>query len=139
MTERPLPGLDVLEEGTAFLALAGLRFTNVAADRVVGTIELGPQHHTPFGIVHGGVYAAAIETAASVGATIAADARGLIAVGVHNGTDFVRSMTAGTVTVVAVPVQQGRLQQLWDVTITDAEGRLVARGSVRLQNVERRA
>src|ERR1700690_456762 len=93
--DHPLPGLDVLEEGTAFLALAGLRFTSVAPDRVEGTIELGPQHHTRSGSRHGGVYPAAGEPAASGGATIAADARGLIAVGVHNSTDFVRSMTAG--------------------------------------------
>ena len=69
MTDRPLPRLEVLEGGSAFLALAGLRFTHMAADRVEATIELGPQHHTPFGIVHGGVFASAVETAASVGAT----------------------------------------------------------------------
>ena len=48
-------------------------------------------------------------------------------------------MTTGRVSVTATPVQQGRTQQLWEVTVTDAEGRLVARGSLRLQNVDRRA
>jgi len=124
---------------SAFMVAAGLTLTHVAPDRVEGTMDLGPQHHTPFGIVHGGVYAAAAETAASVGAVLAVLDRGQIAVGVHNSTDFVRSMTAGPVSVVATPVQQGRLQQLWDVRMTDAQGRLVARGAVRLQNVERRA
>ncbi|HEY7941794.1 MAG TPA: PaaI family thioesterase, partial [Candidatus Limnocylindrales bacterium] len=66
-------------------------------------------------------------------------ARGQIAVGVHNSTDFIRSMTAGRVSVTATPVQQGRTQQLWEVSITDTQGRLVARGSLRLQNVDRRA
>jgi acyl-coenzyme A thioesterase PaaI-like protein len=41
--------------------------------------------------------------------------------------------------VTATPVQQGRTQQLWEVSITDTQGRLVARGSLRLQNVDRRA
>jgi uncharacterized protein (TIGR00369 family) len=127
-----------LEHGSAFVTAAGLHLTHVAADRVEGFIDLGPEHHQPYGIVHGGVYAAAVETSASVGATVAALARGQIAVGVHNSTDFVRSMTTGRVSVTATPVQQGRTQQLWEVTITDAEGRLVARGSLRLQNVDRR-
>lgn len=128
-----------LERGSAFVAAAGLHLTHVAADRVEGFIDLGPEHHQPYGIVHGGVYASAVETSASIGATVAALARGQIAVGVHNSTDFIRSMTTGRVSVTARPVQQGRTQQLWEVTITDDQGRLVARGSLRLQNVDRRA
>ncbi len=134
----PAEMLD-LEHGSAFVTAAGLHLTHVAADRVEGFIDLGPEHHQPYGIVHGGVYASAVETAASIGATVAALARGQIAVGVHNSTDFIRSMTTGRVSVTATPVQQGRTQQLWEVTITDDLGRLVARGSLRLQNVDRRA
>jgi acyl-coenzyme A thioesterase PaaI-like protein len=47
-------------------------------------------------------------------------------------------MTSGRATVTATPVQQGRTQQLWDVRITDQDERLVARGTVRLQNIEPR-
>ena len=126
------------EHGSAFVKAAGLHLTHVAADRVEGYIDLGPEHHQPYGIVHGGVYASAVETSASVGATVAALARGQIAVGVHNSTDFIRSTTTGRVLVAATPIQQGRTQQLWEVAITDTEGRLVARGSLRLANVDRR-
>ncbi len=132
------PSIADLETGSAFVAAMGLKLTHVAGDRVEGVIDLGPQHHQPWGIVHGGVYASAIESAASVGATAAVRDRGQIAVGVNNSTDFLRSMTSGRVTVVATPAQQGRTQQLWDVRITDTDGRAVARGTVRLQNVEPR-
>jgi 1,4-dihydroxy-2-naphthoyl-CoA hydrolase len=44
-------------------------------------------------------------------------------------------MSAGTVQVEAVPLHQGRSQQLWQVDIRDASGRLIARGEVRLQNL----
>src|SRR5215211_6380407 len=100
------PGAPELDNASAFVAAAGLRLTHVAADRVEGVIELGPAHHTPWGVVHGGVYTAAIESAASVGATTAVADRGQIAVGTNNNTDFVRSMTTGTVAVTAAPVQQ---------------------------------
>ena len=35
----------------------------------------------------------------------------------------------------ATPIHRGRSQQLWVVVITDADGRTVARGQVRLQNL----
>ena len=44
-------------------------------------------------------------------------------------------MTGGRVDVVAEPIQQGRTQQLWQVLLTREDGKLVARGQVRLQNV----
>jgi acyl-coenzyme A thioesterase PaaI-like protein len=36
------------------------------------------------------------------------------------------------------PIHRGRRQQLWLVTITDDNDRVVARGQVRLQNLEPR-
>ena len=45
-------------------------------------------------------------------------------------------MTTGRIDVVAEPIQQGRTLQLWQVVLTRADdGKLVARGQVRLQNV----
>jgi 1,4-dihydroxy-2-naphthoyl-CoA hydrolase len=132
----PIPPGPDLENASAFVAAAGLRFTSVSAEHVTGTLRLGPEHHTPWGVVHGGVYTTAVESAASVGATAAVTDRGQIAVGVHNSTDFLRSTRTGTATVHAQPVQQGRTQQLWDVTITGQDGKSLARGSVRLQNID---
>jgi hypothetical protein len=40
---------------------------------------------------------------------------------------------------LAVPLSQGRSQQLWRVDITDESGKLIAHGEVRLQNVEGQA
>lgn len=99
-------------------------------------MDLGPEQHTPWGVVHGGVYCTVVESAASIGASAAVADRGQFAVGVNNSTDFLRPATSGRLDVVAEPVQQGRTLQLWLVTLTRAEdGKLVARGQVRLQNV----
>ena len=116
----------------------GLHLDRVGPDEVSGWIALGPEHHQPWGLVHGGVYTTAIESAASIGANLAAQEHGLMAVGINNNTNFVRSMTAGRVTVVARPIQQGRTQQLWEVRVSDDEDRLVAIGQVRLQNIAAR-
>jgi len=57
-------------------------------------------------------------------------------VGVNNNTDFLRAIRSGTVYGVSEPVHRGRRQQLWLVTIRDEQDRVVARGQVRLQNLE---
>jgi len=101
---------------------------------VRGHIDAGPEHHQPMGIVHGALYTGAIETAASVGAFLAVTGSGQFAVGVDNLTDFVRPVKEGRLEVDARAASQGRTLQLWEVDITDDQGRLVARGRVRLAN-----
>ena len=117
------------------MAAAGLQLDEIGPTAVSGHIDLGPEHHQPWGLVHGGVYTSAIETAASIGASTAAAAHGLVAVGVNNNTNFLRSMVSGRVEVRASAIQQGRTAQLWEVRVTDSDERLVAVGQVRLQNV----
>ncbi len=118
-----------------FLRVAGLRLEETGGSRVRGWINLGEDHHTPWGVVHGGVYTAAVESAASIGASAAVEERGQFAVGVNNSTDFLRPMSEGRVEVIAEPIIQGQSQQLWQVIITREDGKEVARGQVRLQNV----
>jgi 1,4-dihydroxy-2-naphthoyl-CoA hydrolase len=136
-TSAAAPSLDAasLADASAFLRVAGLVFDEITADRVTGHLQLGPEHHTPWGIVHGGVYTTAVESAASVGASHAVRDKGQVAVGLTNTTHFLRSMTAGQVNVEATALSQGRTQQLWRVDITDDSGRLIAHGELRLQNV----
>jgi 1,4-dihydroxy-2-naphthoyl-CoA hydrolase len=136
-TVRVTPSLDAapLDDPGAFLRAAGLIFDEITATHVTGHVLLGPDHHTPWGIVHGGVYTAAVESAASVGASTAVRDQGQVAVGLTNTTHFLRSVTSGRVNVEAAALSQGRTQQLWRVDITDESGRLVAHGELRLQNV----
>ncbi len=130
-----LPDVD-LTSASAFVSASGFEVTQACGTRVTGHVELGPDQHTPWGVVHGGVYCAVVESAASIGASAAVADRGQFAVGVSNSTDFLRPVTTGRLDVVAEPVQQGRTLQLWQVLLTRAEdGKLVARGQVRLQNV----
>ncbi len=136
-TPSAVPRLDAasLEDASTFVRAAGLSLDEVTGSRVSGHLQLGPDHLTPWGVVHGGVYATAVESAASIGASTAVRERGQVAVGLTNITHFFRSLTAGRVLVEAMALHQGRTQQLWRVDITDETGRLVAHGEVRLQNV----
>jgi 1,4-dihydroxy-2-naphthoyl-CoA hydrolase len=134
-TSAPTVEASPAEDASAFARAAGLVLDEVSGSRVTGHIVLGPDHHTPWGIVHGGVYSTAIESAASIGASAAVRDTGQVAVGMTNTTHFLRSLTSGRVGVDAVALNQGRSQQLWRVDVADEAGRLVAHGEVPLQNV----
>ncbi len=122
-----------MSEGT-FSELIGLKFTELGPDRVVGEWTVSPRLHQPFGIVNGGVYCTVVETLASTGAGAWFGERGTV-VGVNNNTDFLRAVREGVLRGEATPLHRGRLQQLWQVVITDEQDRVVARGQVRLQNL----
>ena len=124
-----------LEYSGEFVATAGLILDDVSGSRVSGHIDLDQRHHTPWGIVHGGVYTTAIESAASIGASAALVAQGQVAGGLTNTTHFLRSLTSGRVLVEAIALHQGRSQQLWKVDVSDGAGKLIAHGEVRLQNI----
>ena len=115
---------------------ANYRLLELTGARVRARLSLNEAHHQPFGRVHGGIYAIAVEGVASAGASAAVAEQGMYAVGTNNNTDFMRPVSVAEVEVVGEAIFQGRTQQLWEVSITRVEdGKLVARGRLRLQNV----
>jgi len=112
----------------------GFTIDHASGDVVRGSISVSPEHHQGLGIVHGGVYCAVVEHAASVAAATWFGDRGGV-VGVSNSTNFIRAVRSGLLSVEATPLQRGRTQQLWQVFITDEQDRLVAKGEVRLANI----
>jgi 1,4-dihydroxy-2-naphthoyl-CoA hydrolase len=124
------------ELGKGFDSELGLRFIEVTPDGGSAKLEIHDKLLQPWGIVHGGVYCSIVESLASVSGQVWLTANGDgHVVGVNNNTDFLRAISAGTVTAVSTPIHRGRRQQLWLITITDEKNRLVARGQVRLQNL----
>ena len=120
---------------TGWARAMGLRFVKATPDEVIVEWTVAEQHLQPYGIVHGGVHCGVVETVCSIGAGIAARARGHQGgvVGLENHTSFIRAVRAGTtLRARALPVTRGRTTQVWEAKITDADDRLVAQGSVRL-------
>jgi 1,4-dihydroxy-2-naphthoyl-CoA hydrolase len=123
---------ELMEQG--FAGELGIKVVDLSPDRTELKLAIREGLLQPFGIVHGGVHCSLVETAASIAAAAWWGERGSV-VGVSNQTDFLRAIRDGSVTAVATPIHRGRLQQLWQVLITDEQDRLVARGQVRLQNL----
>lgn len=117
--------------------ILGIVWDELSLQRAVAHVEPDERHHQPYGIVHGGVWCSIVESLASVAAALQVAPDGRFVVGVSNSTDFLRSHRTGRVDAVADPIHVGRTQQLWQVALTRADdGKAVARGQVRLQNVD---
>jgi uncharacterized protein (TIGR00369 family) len=115
----------------------GLVFIDVTPDGARAKLDVKPHLLQPKGIVHGGVYCAMVESMASVSAYVWLSSNGGgNVVGVNNNTDFLRAVTEGSLFGTSEPIHRGRRQQLWLVTIRDGAERIIARGQVRLQNLE---
>lgn len=129
-----MPDLSSTHE---FMRLLEIDFEERTPTFVRGSVAADHRHHQPWGLVHGGLYTAVIETFATIGAFEAINDEGRYAVGVSNTTDFLRPHRSGRLNVEAVAIQQGRTQQLWRVEIRRPDDhKLVAVGQVRLHNVD---
>src|SRR6266508_2242852 len=117
-----------------FDGLLGLRLEEASGERVVAVLPVTADLLQNAGIVHGGVYATAVETTASTGADLWLGAEGH-ALGLSNDTEVRRAVRAGELRVEATPLERGHSTQLWQVAITDEGGRLVAHGRVLLKNL----
>jgi 1,4-dihydroxy-2-naphthoyl-CoA hydrolase len=104
-------GIELLEAGEE---VARARFP------VTGSVR------QPYGIVHGGAYAALAETIVSASTALAVMPDGLIAVGQSNHTSFLRPVSEGYVNAEARRKHRGRSSWVWEVECTDDDGRLCA-------------
>ena len=127
---------DVQFVNAPFVDHVGLHWDELSPGRVRAHVDAAERHQQPYGIVHGGVYATIVETLASVGAAINVYGQEKVVVGVSNTTDFIRAHREGRLDAVGQPLHVGRTQQLWEVVITRTDGKQVARGKVRLQNID---
>jgi 1,4-dihydroxy-2-naphthoyl-CoA hydrolase len=129
------PFINAMHAGTWAGGL-GLHVLTATRDQVVAELQVGPAHLQPQGIVHGGVHASVIESLCSVGAALDAQAHGRTVVGLENSTSFVRPARVGTLRATATPITRGRRTQVWETTIRDGQGAIVATGRVRLLVLE---
>jgi uncharacterized protein (TIGR00369 family) len=78
----------------------------------------------PYGIVHGGTYAALAETVASAATHMHVQPK--LAMGMSNNTTFLRPLPEGHIEARATTRHRGRTTWVWDVQMTGDDGRLAA-------------
>lgn len=110
--------------GGTLLDSLGIVLEEVSPERVVATMPVDHRTRQPMGLLHGGASAALAETVASIGAALNAG-EGRTVVGMEINANHIRAKREGTVRAVATPAHIGRTSSVWEIRITDEEGRLI--------------
>lgn len=124
-TAAPRPTLEDLNRWmvVGFDRLYGLKFDALSDREVSAHVRITEQHKQPMGIVHGGLYATIAESIATIAAVVSVAGEGNIAVGLSNNTSFIRPISQGSAHAVGRRPHYGRTTQVWDVEISDDDGR----------------
>jgi uncharacterized protein (TIGR00369 family) len=104
----------------------GLEITSISDEEVVARVAVRPEVLQPAGLVHGGVFASMAESMTSIATWLAVHEEGKTAMGQSNQTSFLRPITTGTVHATGRRRHKGKTTWVWEVDITDDEGRLCA-------------
>jgi 1,4-dihydroxy-2-naphthoyl-CoA hydrolase len=109
-----------------FDRLYGLEVLDVGEEEIRAQVKVRDELRQPGGLVHGGVFASIAESIASLATGVAVMGDGRTAQGMSNQTSFLRPILDGTIHAVARRRHRGRTTWVWEVDITDDEGRLCA-------------
>lgn len=107
-----------------FNGLIGLEMLELGDELARGRVAVRDELKQPAGVVHGGVYASIAESLASIATGYAVYEEGKSAMGLSNQTSFLRPITTGVIHAEARRRHRGRTTWVWEVEITDDEGRL---------------
>ena len=109
-----------------FDALYGLEVIESSDELVRARVPVRDEIKQPMGLVHGGIYASIAESITSTATAMAVWPDGMAAQGMSNQTSFLRPIVQGTIHAEARRRHRGRTTWVWEVDITDDEGRLCA-------------
>jgi len=117
------------------MGLLGIETMEATPDRVVMRLPVTWKVHQPFGLLHGGVSALLAESAASFGGALSVPP-GKHVVGIELNASHLRSMRDGMLTAIATPVRKGRTIQVWQIALSDEQGRPVCQARCTLAVVD---
>ncbi|WP_151995618.1 1,4-dihydroxy-2-naphthoyl-CoA hydrolase [Buttiauxella massiliensis] len=117
--------LDALNKMGAdnMVAHVGIVFTRIGDNELEATMPVDNRTRQPFGLLHGGASVVLAETLGSVAGYLCTEGEQKI-VGLEVNANHLRSAREGIVRGVCTAVHVGRRHQVWQIEISDEQGRL---------------
>ncbi|MGY4493386.1 hotdog fold thioesterase [Pseudomonas putida] len=101
-----------------------IRFEAVDDDSLTASMAVDHRTHQPYGLLHGGASVVLAETIGSMASYLCIDSSTHYCVGIEVNANHVRGVRSGRVTGVAKAVHIGRTTHVWDIRLTDDQGKL---------------
>jgi len=111
-----------------FPALAGITITDVDPGRARMSVTIDDRHFNPMGTMHGGVSCTLADSAMGIAYASTLD-EGESFTTLELKINFLRPVRSGTLSADARVVQRGRTVGVAECTVTDEQGRMVARAT----------
>jgi 1,4-dihydroxy-2-naphthoyl-CoA hydrolase len=102
----------------------GIEVIEVGEDYLKAKMPVDHRTVQPLRVVNGGAYCVLAETLGSVAANLCIDREKYVAMGLDINANHIRSASKGFVYGVARPFHLGRTTQVWEIKITDDDGKL---------------
>jgi 1,4-dihydroxy-2-naphthoyl-CoA hydrolase len=122
------PRLAQLQEAGAGLlpGLLGIELDGVEDGGLRARLTIRKEHLAPNGYLHAATVVALADTAAGYGCMLNLPEGGTGFTTIELKTNFLRSAREGTISCEARLAHGGRTTQVWDASVSDAEGRPMA-------------
>ena len=121
------PDLDVINnqmnKGTIGEHLEIL-MTEVGDDFITGTMPADARTFQPYGVVHGGANVVLAESLGSIAGAHVIDFATSKCLGQEVSASHLRPVSSGLVTGTARPIHLGRRSHIWEIRLTNDEGKL---------------
>lgn len=103
----------------------GIEFTELGENFLKARMPVDHRTRQAYGILHGGASATLAETVGSVASVMVVDPSKYYCVGLEINANHIRSAKQGFVMATASPLHLGSSTHVWDIRITDEQGKLV--------------
>ncbi|AIE70865.1 MULTISPECIES: 1,4-dihydroxy-2-naphthoyl-CoA hydrolase [Klebsiella] len=117
-----LEQLNAMGDGN-MVGLLDIRFEALTDDAIEATMPVDSRTHQPFGLLHGGASVVLAETLGSVAGYLCSEGEQKV-VGLEVNANHIRSVRSGRVRGVCRALHVGSRHQVWQIDITDEQGRL---------------
>ena len=103
-----------------------IEFIDAGDDFLVAKMPVNPRIHQPMGLLHGGASVALAESVGSAASMLFVNPEESEIRGIEISANHLRSKKEGIVFGTAKIIHKGRSLHLWEIKITDEEGKLIS-------------
>ncbi len=101
-----------------------MEFTDLGENYIKATMPVDHRTKQPYGLLHGGASVALAETLGSVASAFVIDHEKYMCVGLEINANHLRGVKEGKVTGVVTPIHIGAKTHVWEIKISDENGKL---------------
>ncbi len=115
----------------------GISIDTIGDDYLQGSMPVDHRTMQIMGLLHGGASVVLAETLGSIASNLCLDPATQAAVGIQINANHIRAVRQGRVHGIARPVHLGRSTHVWQITLTDDEGRTICLSTLTTAVIER--